>query len=155
MHNKATTAASSVKPSKLFIKDEIYAASASDTVLFATDEMGDTVFIKEVDYLSENENFVVQDQSSKMASEATGKDLQPQYAATSLLQLSQTSNRSATAAEADQQLHLIEIPGQEEKFVLVTTDEDEQKLMPISQLSNFITTTTGVTAAVTSTQAGS
>ena len=155
MHNKATTAASPVKPSKLFIKDEIYAASASDTVLFATDEMGDTVFIKEVDYLSENENFVVQDQSSKMASEATGKDLQPQYAATSLLQLSQTSNRSATAAEADQQLHLIEIPGQEEKFVLVTTDEDEQKLMPISQLSNFITTTTGVTAAVTSTQAGS
>ena len=155
MHNKAATAASSVKPSKLFIKDEIYAASASDTVLFATDEMGDTVFIKEVDYLSENENFVVQDQSSKMASEATGKDLQPQYAATSLLQLSQTSNRSATAAEADQQLHLIEIPGQEEKFVLVTTDEDEQKLMPISQLSNFITTTTGVTAAVTSTQAGS
>ena len=122
--------------SKVIIKDAIN--YESDTVLFTTDEMGDPVLVKEFDYLSENENsFVVQ--SSKDAENASTSSQQPpQYAATSLLQLSQTKNEPSEADTLLVQPNTVyEFDGQEGSFVLVT-DDDEQKLVPISQLSNYI-----------------
>ena len=63
------------------IKDDTPYAT-TDTVLFTTDEMGETVLIKQVDYPS----YVIQ--TTTNAKGAIDKE-QPQFAASSLLELSQ------------------------------------------------------------------
>ncbi len=140
MHNRerVTTVA---KPKVILRGDEV--TYTTDTVLFTTDEMGEPVFVKEVDYHqlqpdgSTSGPFVIQQQSAKASSK---KDL-PQFAATSLLQLSQMKsdedNTAGGTVIVDPE-SVIEIPGQEGGFVFVTTSDNEQKLMPLSQLSSFI-----------------
>ena len=109
------------------IKDDTPYAT-TDTVLFTTDEMGETVLIKQVDY-----PYVIQTTTAKADKE------QPQYAASSLLELSQVKDdpEAGTAVMVDG--GVVEIPGQEGGYILVTTSDDEQKLVPISQsqLSQF------------------
>ena len=56
--------------------------ATTDTVLFTTDEMGETVLIKQVDYPS----YVIQTTTNTKG--ALDKE-QPQFAASSLLELSQ------------------------------------------------------------------
>lgn len=121
-------------PAKIYIRDQDY--TTADTVLFTTDEMVETVLIKEGDYQlgTETGPFVIQRQG--------GSKEPPQFAANSLLQLSQAKpeddEEATVIVDPDS---VIEIPGQEGGFVFVTTADNEQKLMPISQLSNFIQTT--------------
>lgn len=87
---------------------------ASDTVLFTTDEMGEPVLMKEEDYLSSADQFVIK---------------------------TKDKNDDEDVDEETVLIHpdsVVEIPGQEGGYVLVTTADDEQKLMPISQLSHLI-----------------
>ena len=144
----------------MYIRDD-NVAYTTDTVLFTTDEMGETVLIKGVDYLSEHESgpFVVQPAESGSGGQshagpaasdgatergtpisANKESRQPQFAATSLLQLSQVGKSNANDEEGivvDSDA-VIEIPGQKEGYVIVNLENNEQTLMPISQLSNFI-----------------
>ena len=105
----------------------------TESILFTTDDMGEAVLIKEVDFDHE--------ESSSSATKAKSAQPQSQFAATSLLQLSQSKSESATEEPETVLLStdsVIQIPGQEGDYVIVTTDEDEQKLVPISHLSNLI-----------------
>ena len=79
--------------------------TATDTVLYTTDEMGETVLIKEVDYLSDGppHSFVIQTKDKE----------QPQFAASSLLQLSQMKEDEDGTAVVVHQDSVVEIPGQE------------------------------------------
>ena len=122
------------KAPKIFVKDDM--PSTNDTILFTTDELGETVLIKEVDYL--DSEFVVQTQPAQLASTS---GLKPgNSAANSLLQLSQAkTNEEEEETVLVHPESVIEIPGQEGSYVLVTTgNDDEQKLMAISQLSTYI-----------------
>lgn len=113
-------------------------AYETDTVLFTTDEMGETVLIKEVGY---DDPYIIQQAKASTSADKDGGASgggNPQFAANSLLQLSQmktVDEETSVVIDADS---VIEIPGQEGGFVFVTTSDNEQKLMPISQLSNFI-----------------
>ena len=151
------------KPTKMYIRDD-NVAYTTDTVLFTTDEMGETVLIKGVDYLGENESgpFVVQQADTESGSHSHADNSvpdgagaavvrtipketrQPQFAATSLLQLSQVTKSNVNEKEEFDISSLdissdavIEIPGQKEKYVLVNLENNEQRLLPISQLSNL------------------
>lgn len=118
------------------IKDDTPYAT-TDTVLFTTDEMGETVLIKQVDYPS----YVIQTTTNTKG--ALDKE-QPQFAASSLLELSQHVKDDPEGATAGTAVvvdagGVVEIPGHEGGYILVTTSDDEQKLVPISQsqLSQF------------------
>ena len=111
--------------------------ATTDTVLFTTDEMGETVLIKQVDYPS----YVIQTTTNTKG--ALDKE-QPQFAASSLLELSQHVKDDPEGATAGTAVvvdagGVVEIPGHEGGYILVTTSDDEQKLVPISQsqLSQF------------------
>ena len=101
--------------------EEASYTNATDTVLFTTttDEMGETVLIKEVDHLTDEEfassSFVIQ-----KGSKDPGASAFP----------------DGTALIVPQEA-LVEVQGQEEGFVLVTTDEG-QKVLPLSQISQII-----------------
>ena len=101
--------------------EEASYTNATDTVLFTTttDEMGETVLIKEVDHLTDAEfassSFVIQ-----KGSKDPGASAFP----------------DGTALIVPQEA-LVEVQGQEEGFVLVTTDEG-QKVLPLSQISQII-----------------
>ena len=89
-----------------------------ESIIFTTDEMGEAVLIKDVDFETEK---------------TRGGQQQPQFAtATSLLQLSQSNTvyQIAGSANGDQ--------GCQDDYILVAHDDDEQKFMPISHLSSFI-----------------
>ena len=78
--------------------------------------------------------------TSSGAWEIQKESRQPQFAATSLLQLSQvainnTSEEDRIVVDSDS---VIEIPGQKEVYIIVNLENNEQQLLPISQLSNFI-----------------
>ena len=148
----------------MYIRDD-NVAYTTDTVLFTTDEMGETVLIKGVDYLGESESgpFVVQQADTESGSHSHADNSvpdgggaavvraipkqetrQPQFAATSLLQLSQVTKSNVPEKEEFDISSLdissdavIEIPGQKEKYVLVNLENNEQRLLPISQLSNL------------------
>lgn len=100
--------------------------------------MGETVLIKEVGY---DDPYIIQQAKASTSADKDGGASgggNPQFAANSLLQLSQmktVDEETSVVIDADS---VIEIPGQEGGFVFVTTSDNEQKLMPISQLSNFI-----------------
>ena len=126
------------KPRK-FIKETNMTASSTiaeeetiepESILFTTDEMGEAVLIKEVDF-----------EETTPGSKTRGQ--QPQFAtATSLLQLSQSNTVIQIAGSTGDQ-------GQDGgDYILVTHDDDEQKFMPISHLSSFIAN--AVTAPSTS-----
>jgi len=163
VHNREKLATK--KLNTLRDNSSIFYTTSNETVLFTTDEIsGETVLIKEFDYHGDGVNagtsFVVQaeqpqedsseviqnkdavvhpegvpdkDQTSVMTSQP------PQFAASSLLQLSQSKEDETMLVHPDA---VIEIDGnQEGGYVLVTTGDEEQKLMAISQLSNYLTTT--------------
>lgn len=94
-------------------QDDVNNYQANDTVLFTTDDMGDPVLIKEADYLS-SEQFVIKTKDKNTDDE---------------------EEEETVLIHPDS---VVEIPGQEGGYVLVTTADDEQKLMPISQLSHLI-----------------
>ena len=91
--------------------------------------------------------------------------------ATSLLQLSGQTKSTAsiqaatasidTSATGGQETVLlstdsvIQIPGQEGEYVQVTTDDDEQKFMPISHLTNLIVSATSSSSASSAAPASS
>ena len=131
MHNRE-------KPRK-FIKEASIPATEEETIepesiLFTTDEMGEAVLIKGVNFEE-----TTPDDTPKVGG-------QPQYAtATSLLQLSQSNTVIQIAGTSDE---VSEGQSQEYMLVKVTTDDDEQKFMPISHLSTLIAN--AVTAPSTS-----
>ena len=124
--------------------------------------MGEAVLIKEVDFDNEPievATTVTKPESVKIpgGNAAAAAASQSQFAsATSLLQLSQqtkaaASIEAATAAGQETVLlstdSVIQIPGQEGEYVLVTTDDDEQKFMPISHLTSLIANATSSSSA--------
>jgi hypothetical protein len=148
---------------------------ATDTVLFITDGMGEPVPIKSVDYMGDEESghFVVQQAETgnsrihghhvQVAGSTSGaqasirttgslskENLQPQFAATSLLQLSQVGGKVGNQVGAEEQefvIHpdsVIQVAGeQEEGYVIVNLENNEQRMMPISQLSQLINSEQG------------
>ena len=148
---------------------------ATDTVLFITDGMGEPVPIKSVDYMGDEESghFVVQQAETgnsriqahhvQVAGSTSGaqasirttgslskENLQPQFAATSLLQLSQVGGKVVNQVGAEEQefvIHpdsVIQVAGeQEEGYVIVNLENNEQRMMPISQLSQLINSEQG------------
>ena len=78
------------------------------------------------------------------------ENLQPQFAATSLLQLSQVGGKVVNQVGAEEQefvIHpdsVIQVAGeQEEGYVIVNLENNEQRMMPISQLSQLINSEQG------------
>ena len=78
------------------------------------------------------------------------ENLQPQFAATSLLQLSQVGGKVGNQVGAEEQefvIHpdsVIQVAGeQEEGYVIVNLENNEQRMMPISQLSQLINSEQG------------
>jgi len=164
------------KPTKMYIRDDDDNVDyATDTVLFITDGMGEPVPIKSVDYMGDEESghFVVQQAETgnsrihghhvQVAGSTSGaqasirttgslskENLQPQFAATSLLQLSQVGGKVGNQVGAEEQefvIHpdsVIQVAGeQEEGYVIVNLENNEQRMMPISQLSQLINSEQG------------
>ena len=143
---------------------ELETYASTESILFTTDEMGEAVLIKEVEFGNEPIDVsaaeVKNEKNSTAATSAAGSTSasQSQFAsATSLLQLAQQTKAAASmeAEAASQETVLlstdsvIQISGQDGEYVLVTTDDDEQKFMPISHLTNLIANATSTTATST------